>query len=649
MDFDKMMAEGDDARKNELKSLITIHRGLYYNGKTPNGETVKPVPDEVYDAWIDELSELETRAPEVTAVGAPPSPVSEWKKVAHEIPMGSLDKVNTPEELTSWVLGWAPKLDAELLFVTEKLDGASLHVRYQKGAFVQGITLGDGTIGEDISQNVCRMRGVLGRLPEKFTGSLRGEIILTKEAMARHFPDMTSTRNAAAGIARRYNGEGCGHLQVIFYQVVDGKEFATESEQFEWLTKMGLKTPPWYVTAMAPGVKTPQDLWVEYQQTKRSELEYEIDGLVVRIQNLVKQLSLGVAEGGRPKGAVAFKFAPITRETVLKRIEWQVGGTGRVTPVAVFDPVRLLGAEVTNASVYNLKYIKELGMTPGARILIARANDVIPRVVQVTVPSPLPLEVPNLCPSCDQCLSMEGEYLVCTNATTCPAQTVGRIKRYVKELEILEWGETLIEKLVEAKLVKTPADLYRLKLIDISSIDRMGEKSAENVLKTLWAKNPIPLDKLLGSLSIPLCGTTTITAVMDAGWDTWPKIMAAGEDLQKVPNVGPVKGANLYIWVKNIGVTLVKDLIGVGVKIKERTKGVLTGTSFCFTGKSVRKRSELEGLVTENGGTVKASVTKGLTYLVLADPTSASTKAQAAKKNGTKCISEEDFVKMVSP
>ncbi len=647
MDFDAMMAESDSSRSKELRGLIALHRHVYYNGKGPNGEAVEPISDEVYDAWVDELAELDKAAPEVTAIGAP-VPVSEWKKVSHDVAMGSLDKVNTPEELATWVKTFASRVDLEALIVTEKLDGASIHVRYRNGVFAQAITLGDGTTGEDISQNVCRMGGVLAKLPEKFTGSLRGEIILTKDAHARHFPDYANTRNAAAGIARRYDGKGCEHLTILFYQVMEGKEFEVESQQFEWLSAMGFQTPNWYVTAMSPGVKTPQDLWVEYQQAKRAELPYDIDGLVVRIQSLVKQISLGEVSG-RPCGARAFKFAPITRETPLRDVIWSVGGTGVVTPVADLEPVRLLGTEIARASLYNIRYVKELGITPGCRVLIARANDVIPRVVSVTAPSVFPLNIPTDCPSCKGALTMDGEYLVCTNTAACPAQTVGRIKRYVKELEILEWGETLIEKLVEAGLVKTPADLYRLKKETLAGIERMGDKSAENVLKTLWAKNPIPLDKLLGSLSIPGCATTTIASVMAAGFDTWDKILRGGEDLVKVPGVGPVKGGSLYSWCKTIGYKLIPELLSVGVQIKERKKGALTGLSFCFTGKSVRKRSELEEFVAEHGGSVKASVTKGLTYLVLADPNSNSTKALAARKNGTKCISEDDFIKMISP
>lgn len=642
------LAASDLARVQELEGLILKAREAYYNNRNVSETGQQVVSDETYDAWVDELAELQATSPAVTSIGS--KPTSEWKKAKHDIQMGSLDKVNTLDELTKWFLSVHKGNRAEPVIVTEKLDGISIHIRYRKGAFEQAITLGDGITGEDISVNVCKMQGVLARLPEKFTGSLRGEIILTKEAHTTHFPDYANTRNAASGIAKRYDGKGCEHLSVLFYQVAEGMEFENESQQFEWLTEMGFKTPNWYVTAMVPGVKTPHDLWLEYQQTKRAELPYDIDGLVVRLQNLEKQFALGETNG-RPEGARAFKFQNITRETVLQKIEWQVGGSGVITPVACFDPVRLLGAEVTNATLHNIKYIQDLGLSPGARIIIARANDVIPRVVSVSFPSPNPFVVPTACPSCGGKVEMNGAHLICPNITTCPAQAVGRIKRYVKELEILEWGETLIEKLVEKGLVKSVPDLYKLTLADLAGIERMGEKSAENVLKTLWAKTPIPLENLLGALSIPMCSTTTIRACVDKGLDTWEKFAAAKEaDFQSVPGVGIVKGAMLEAWVSTIGKNVIMPaLFAAGVQVKGRTQGVLTGQSFCFTGKSTRKRSELESLVTDNGGVVKASVTKGLNYLVMADPQSASTKAQAARKNGTVLLSEEDFLKMAMP
>jgi DNA ligase (NAD+) len=218
----------------------------------------------------------------------------------------------------------------------------------------------------------------------------------------------------------------------------------------------------------------------------------------------------------------------------------------------------------------------------------------------------------------------------------------------VKGLDIKEWGDILLEKLVEAKLVTDVADLYRLSAEDLAGIDRMGEKSAQKVLQTLRDKNPIPLENLLGALSIPLCATSTIGMVMEAGHETWESIQVATlADFEAVPGLGPVKAAALHTWVNGIGKALVGALLDVGVQIQLPIKGVLTGKSLCFTGTMKRKRPVLEQLAKDAGGLVKAGVTKGLSFLVIADPQSGSSKAKAARKNGTLCISEEDFLRMV--
>lgn len=636
--FEEMMDGAQTARIAELEALITKHRDDYYN-KEPT------VSDDVYDAWKDELSELKADSPAVTAIGAPPPEVSEWKKVQHSIIMGSLDKCNTLEELTDWVMKSGGM--QERLLVTEKLDGMSIHIHYESGAFSQAVTRGDGTTGEDISVNVAKMRGVPGRLPKKFTGSVRGEVIITKSDFAAHFiNDYENTRNAAAGISKRYDGKGCELLQVVFYQVVDGKDFDSEGDQFQWLQEMGFKIPNWYVTMMIPGVRTPHDLWVEYQQTKRAELDYEVDGLVIRLDTFSKQIALGEKDG-RPLGAIAFKFAPVTRETVLREIQNQTGGMGVITPVAIFDPIRLVGATVTNASLYNWKYIRELGIDVGARILVARANDVIPRVVRVTSGTGSVAQPPEKCPSCGSKTDFKGEHLICPNSAECPAQTEGRIKRYVKSLDIKEWGDILIEKLVALGFVRGIADLYKLSEEQLAGMERMGKRSAQNVLKTLRDRNPIPLEDLLGSLSIPLCATSTIKLAMDAGYDSLERLRAASaQQLGAINGFGPIKAEALSTWFQKHG-SQVDDILAAGVNIKHRIKGNLTGKSFCFTGASTRPRGDLEELVKQAGGEVKGTVSKKLTYLVMADANSNSSKAVAARKNGTHCISEEDFLKMV--
>ncbi len=626
------------SRIAELERDLPIWRNAYYNG-------VPMIPDDVYDARKDELAELKSTSPAVTAIGAPPPEVSEWKKVRHTVGMGSLDKCSTLEELTKWVLDCGGF--KQRLIVTEKLDGMSIHVHYESGAFTQAVTRGDGSIGEDISVNVAKMRGVPGRLPKSFTGSVRGEIIVKKSDFAVHFVnDYENTRQAAGGISKRYDGRGCNLLSVLFYQVAEGKDFETEASQFEWLEEMGFRVPNWYVTMMVPGIKTPQDLWVDYQQTKRAELDYEIDGLVVRLDNLTEQIALG-EKNGCPKGAIAFKFAPVTRESVIREIQNQTGGMGTITPVAVFDPIRLLGVTVTYASLYNWRYIRELGIDVGASILVARANDVIPRVVRVTKSTGTVAEPPEICPSCGTKTEFDGEHLICPNESECPAQNVGRLKRYVKSLGIKEWGDILIEKLVELELVKTVPDLYRLTETQLSGLDRMGKKSAQNVIRTLWACNPIPLEDLLGSLSIPLCAKTTLKLAVDAGYDTLDKLASVTPtQLSVIDGFGPVKAAALTTWLDR-HLELLDDLLELGVQVKPRIKGNLTGKSFCFTGTFSRRKEELENLAKALGADVKNSVSKKLTYLVMAEANSTSSKAQAARKNGTICLSEDEFFKIV--
>lgn len=259
----------------------------------------------------------------------------------------------------------------------------------------------------------------------------------------------------------------------------------------------------------------------------------------------------------------------------------------------------------------------------------------------------MPIAIPSECPVCGFRTEMEGEYLICPNTASCPAQAVGRVERYIKALDIKEWGEVLIEKLVTSGKVKAVPDLYRLTARDLAELDRVSEGVGEKLLKLLWAKNPIPLDSLLGALSIPGCASSTIRMVMDAGLDTWGKIYSASaSELERVPGLGPVKASTLWKWNQTVGEPLVHDLLTAGVEIKAKVVGNLTGKSFCFTGTMTRKRGDLEAMAAGAGGVVKSSVGKGLSFLVIADPNSTSSKAVAARKNGTTCISEEDFVRM---
>ncbi len=352
------------SRIQELENKIIKARNEYYNHQPT-------ISDKVFDAYCDELKKLDPNNTALTSVGAPVVP-SEWKKAKHQIPMGSLNKVNSPSEMSDW----AKDKDNKDWFVSEKLDGLSIELIYEKGKLTQCITRGDGITGEEISVNVSRMGGVNTDLKQNFNGSLRGEIIMTKSTWKNHFPDKANPRNAASGVSKRLDGIDVDKLDVLLYQVLGDIDFKTEVDQFKWLKKNKLGTPNYWLFKSIDEVNKH---WRDYQDNDREKLDYDIDGLVVRINDFVKQMSLGDKDM-RPKGAMAFKFDNEARETTLLNVEWQVGNSGRITPVAILEPVMLCGAEIKKASLHNVSYFSSLKLFKGCRVLVSRRNDVIPYV-----------------------------------------------------------------------------------------------------------------------------------------------------------------------------------------------------------------------------------------------------------------------------
>jgi DNA ligase (NAD+) len=624
----------NQSRVEELTSLISEANRDYHNGQPK-------VPDEVYDAWVGELSDIDSLNQVLSQVGATPE-VSEWRKVTHEHAMGSQNKVNTPEEMTDWIQSYA---SGEDLVLSEKLDGISISVRWVNGKLVQASTRGDGKIGEDITQNVLRMKGVPKQLPKKVSCCLRGEIILRKSDF-RDLPsgEYANTRNATSGISRRFDGTHCDSLSILFYKVLSGATFTKKVGEFHFIESLGLGTPWWTVTSLRVGVKTPQDIWLQYQQSKRDSIDYDIDGLVIELDDLGKQFALGEVSL-RPVGSVAFKFAPVTRETISTGVTEQTGATGVIAPVAEFNQVNLLGTKVESASLYNWDYIQSIGFDVGAKILVARAGDVIPRILAVLVSTGTTYPPPTKCPSCGHPAVKKGAFYICPNRDVCPAQVVGRLAQWVTHLGVLEWGETLLEKLVSSNLVRTIPDLYRLTGSQVAGLDRMGSTSASKALRLLHEKKSLTLDLFLGSLSIPGIASSTVKLFMDSGLDSVASLRAASlSRLEKVTGIGPVRARTIFEWLRDSS-SVIEELLSVGVSIQEPVRGKFSGKSFCFTGDTKVKRGNLEAMVKLHGGEVKGSVSKKLSYLILADTT--TTKAEAARKYGTLCLSEEEFLALV--
>jgi DNA ligase (NAD+) len=616
----------------ELAAKVTKARESYYND-TPI------MSDAEFDALYDELKKLDPNNTAIISIGAPIKGKTEWKKAKHEIPMGSLDKVQTTDELSLWAMS---KAKGKELFVTEKLDGISIELIYHNGHLDSAITRGDGVIGEEITYNVKKMQGVKSYL-QGFSGSLRGEIIMHRSVHKGHFAKNANPRNAASGISKRFDSKGAEFLQILYYYCFTDWDFDREQDQFEYISNhLELPVPNWKVFKSVNEVNA---FWQDYQDNVRQTLDYDIDGLVVRIDDLKAQQALGDHDM-RPKGAIAFKFKHDSAVTTITDILNQVGNSGRITPVAVFTKVNLAGADITNATLHNYTNVRDRGVDIGAKVLISRRNDVIPFVESVIVPTGT-YTPPTNCPACNSTLEFDGEYLRCLNTDSCPAQVIGRIKNWISTLNILEWGEALIERLCSSGKVKSIPDLYRLTSADLQSIERMGEKSSTKCLELLHASKELPLEQFLGGLSIPTIGTTMIKIIMVAGFDSLDKIRSMTRDqIENVHGMGSVKATNLFNGLRR-NELLINDLLSLGIKPKEKIVGSLSGKSFCITGSTKNKRAVLEQMIVDNGGDVKGSV-KGLNFLIIADPNSTSSKAVTARKNGTQCISEENFLDMIA-
>lgn len=633
---------------SDLVSLVDKYDASYYN------DFISLVSDTDYDAIKIQLStladefykksnktkkelELELRVKDALArIGAPLPEDGCWPKYQHEVPMASLNKATTPEELQSW---YNKCNKPKSILLTEKMDGFSVSLKYVNGKLMVGSTRGNGDIGENITRNVRRMCGVPFVI-DGFSGHIRGEIILLRSLFNKHFPDMANTRNAT-GMVRRINGEGCEHLTIFGYNV-DGKDFETEVEVYDWLKSIGFNVPNYIVGS----AKDFEKMWQQYMDKTRGTLDYDIDGLVGHINNRAERFALG-DEGRGPKGSVAFKFKAAEANTCITDIACQVGDTGMITPVAIFDEVDLMGVKVCRSSLHNFSLVKELGLNIGAIVTVTRANDVIPYITEVVTPNNGYFKAPDVCPKCGTKTIRVGEYVKCPNKETCPAQVIGRLNKWIGELNILEWGESILSKLIESGKVSDVADLYKLTAQDITTLDRIGDKGAANVLAELDKFRSVTLENLIGGLCIDGIATSTVKLAMEAGYDTLDKLYTVTTNkLSEVKGFGDKKAQALCNGLKD-NKHRIDNILAAGVTIKDKIHGNLNGTRICFTGTMHTPRKQLQTMVVNAGGEVDKTINKKTTHLVIDDVASTSEKAQAARKFGTKLIFEQEFLDMI--
>ena len=530
-------------------------------------------------------------------------------------------------------------------------------LRYDGGKLVQAVTRGDGTIGEDITRNVELMQGAVKVVPGALSGYVRGEIICRKSDFQAHFAGagLANPRNTASGVSKRQSSpEACRNLTVIAYRVLpDSGPLATKLAEFQWLQKTAGFLTPFY--ASVKDTAEVQTTYQAYVATRRAALDYDIDGLVIEIDLTSAAEALGELNN-RPKGAIAFKFPHDAKPTKLNAGRWQVGNSGRITPVAEFDPVDLAGASVKQANLHNISNITALvedarpGQTlllKGDAIIAERRNDVIPNVQRVLGGGDptQPFTIPTECPACKATLERDGEYLVCRNLD-CSAQAAGSVKRWVKKLGVLYVGDGLIEALMDAGLVADPADLYTLDAQKAASVymgGRLAGGSATKAMTALNAKKTLPLHVFVGALGIPQIGRTMAKIIVDGGFNTLSKMLKATyAEIAALPGVGDSKAKSFVDgFMSKLGL-ISKLLQDADILIQDAT-GPMVGQSFCMTG---FRDQTLADALEKAGATMKSGVSKGLTYLIALDPASQSGKAQKARTYGTKVIGVDEARKL---
>lgn len=628
-------------RIRELEVLITGYQKSYYDGE---GE----ISDAEFDRLWDELKSLDPTNPILHKVGADSG---NFPKAPHVMPMGSQEKAATPEEF----LAWAEKHSYAEFLVEYKLDGASLELQYKNGKLLRAVTRGDGEIGDVITENALKMQGVISEISQDFTGGIRGEVIMTHQVHKSLYSDKANCRNAANGLMKRKDGSGSENLTLIAYDVwaTEGEQpFDDEEGKLLFLKKNNFNTVPLKIAKSAHEVIAYREQVME----NRKNLDYDIDGLVIK----EREVNHEDASRDRPDRQIAFKFSLEEAVSVLRSVEWGENGA-TYTPVAVFDPVELNGTTVKRASLVNTNLIKSLDLKIGSHVVVVKRGEIIPKIISVVQSSEdevfSEIEIPCKCSTCGTPLVDEGTRLYCPNRN-CNKKVLHQLLKWVAVVDIRDLGETLVTSLFKTGKVKSIGDFYALTVQDLTPyfLDNesleSGKKSlgAEKVFNSIQSHKKIPLAKFISGFDIEGIGETVVETLMQSGYSTLDKMLSASE-----PQI-----ASVYRFAEILAHTFVSGLQENRIEMEQlvssgtielvqgEKRGTLNGLSFCFTGEmKTMKRADAQNLVKENGGSVKSSVVKGLSYLVTNDTTSGSSKNRKAAELGVPVINEDEFLKLV--
>ena len=664
----------EEAKKEieRLRKEIRHHDYRYYVLNEPE------ISDAEYDKLMRRLQKLEEMFPDLTTpdsptqrVGAPPK--EEFGTVRHSIPMLSLSNAFEESEVYDFdrrvkkgLNGGKPEYVAE-----PKIDGLAVEIVYERGMMRVGSTRGDGEVGEDITENLKTIRSIPLRLREDEVPApqlieVRGEVYMRKDEFRklnklrerRGEPLFANPRNAAAGSLRQLDPKVTASrpLGIFFYGIgkVEGKEFQSHWEVLQTLRRWGFTINPYI--ELCSSIRECIEYFNRISKI-REELEYEIDGVVFKVNQLEYQRRLGEISRS-PRWALAYKFPSIQATTRIKDIKVQVGRTGALTPVAILDTVEVGGVRVSRATLHNQDEIERKDVRVGDTVLVQRAGDVIPEVVKVIkekrTGEEKKFKLPSYCPVCGTRVSHPpGEVVARCPNISCPARLKESIKHFASKqaLDIEGLGDKIVEALVDKGFVKSISDLYRLKKEDFLKMEGFAEKSAQNMMDALEKSKKTTLDRLLYALGIRHVGQHLAKVLAERYNDIESLSKASEEDLLQVPEIGPEVAASIKdFFSRKENLKVIQELEELGIRYERRKKpvtGKLEGLTFVFTGELDNfTREEAKDLVEKEGGRVSSSVSRKTGYVVAGK--NPGSKLDKARKYGVKVLSEEEFIKLIS-
>ncbi len=653
-------------RAEELRQQIEYHNNLYYNQDSPE------ISDFEYDKMLRELENIEEEYPQLKTENSPTQKVGgsageKFSEVVHTVPLQSLHDSFSNEELIDFDRKVREAVDNPHYVVEPKFDGLSVACEYRNGVFVRGSTRGDGVTGEDVTENLM----TIASLPHRLKNAppfieVRGEVYMSyksfdelvkRQEINGEKKIAKNPRNAAAGSLRQKDSKITAERKLDIFifniQQVEGKELKSHKESLDYLKELGFPAPPFYSR-----FDNMQDVIDEIERigNMRGTFDYAIDGAVVKLDDLAQREVLG-STAKFPRWAEAYKYPPEEKETTLLDIEINVGRTGALTPVGIFEPVFLAGTTVSRATLYNKDFIEETKIGIGDRVIIRKAGEIIPEVVAIKEhgENSVPFKYPEHCPSCNSKVYKEdGEAVVrCTN-TDCPAQLMRHLVHFVSRdaMDIEGLGPAVIEQLIDRGLVKSFADLYKLQAVDVAALERMGEKSALNLITALEKSKDNELYRLVFALGIRHIGQKAAKLLCEKFGTVEDIFSATVEQVLEIEGFGDVMAESVveYFSLEETK-ALINSLKELGVKMKSsapvKAGGIFEGKTFVLTGTlPTYKRSEAAKIIEANGGKTSSSVSKKTDYVLAGEE--AGSKLTKAQSLGVTVITEEEFKNMLN-